>query len=512
MVPSLGSVASVHLTADAGLAADARFGVGLRQWTTGTLRAVAAVNVGRVGGAPSSAAAGSSGSSSESEPNRAAVFRKWLSGSRWLADPARRTYTAGMKIVVLGASQGTGALCVKAALAAGHAVTVFARTPSKLGEPSRAFLIASVVVMTALSGCGVGDWSNGVTTRGSALLQVLSPSADTFVNSAVPDNNNGASPSIYTGENGQTGVMRGLVRFTMPAQLRGRLTVSRVALTMITRGTGVGDTTAPTAAMESLDAITVAWQEGLGFGDAITANTVGQACGTSGATWNQPDCAGGVPWSGGSVSPASSGTAAVPASLETAVTWDSDQPGNAGMIADVQSWLDSPDTNQGWRLASSTEGMNGKAQRFYSREVLGKGPSLSVTAVCISGLQELDGGCSTVKDSDAGDATDAGDASSSDARPAATESGGGCSCSVSGRNQGRWLLDASLALAVLMIARRTRRLGTRSAGYLLEIHASAHAFPSADPHRARKHAFRERLRSLQHEGTRSEDPRRGQRT
>ena len=37
-----------------------------------------------------------------------------------------------MKILVIGASQGTGALCVKAALAAGHAVTAFARTPSKL--------------------------------------------------------------------------------------------------------------------------------------------------------------------------------------------------------------------------------------------------------------------------------------------------------------------------------------------------------------------------------------------
>ncbi len=37
-----------------------------------------------------------------------------------------------MKILVLGASQGTGALCVKAALAKGHTVTAFARTPSKL--------------------------------------------------------------------------------------------------------------------------------------------------------------------------------------------------------------------------------------------------------------------------------------------------------------------------------------------------------------------------------------------
>ncbi|MDP1827885.1 MAG: NAD(P)H-binding protein [Archangium sp.] len=37
-----------------------------------------------------------------------------------------------MRILVLGASQGTGALCVKSALAKGHAVTAFARTPAKL--------------------------------------------------------------------------------------------------------------------------------------------------------------------------------------------------------------------------------------------------------------------------------------------------------------------------------------------------------------------------------------------
>lgn len=37
-----------------------------------------------------------------------------------------------MKILVVGASQGTGALCCKAALDKGHAVTAFARTPAKL--------------------------------------------------------------------------------------------------------------------------------------------------------------------------------------------------------------------------------------------------------------------------------------------------------------------------------------------------------------------------------------------
>jgi putative NADH-flavin reductase len=37
-----------------------------------------------------------------------------------------------MKILVIGASHGTGALCVKSALAKGHSVTAFSRTPTKL--------------------------------------------------------------------------------------------------------------------------------------------------------------------------------------------------------------------------------------------------------------------------------------------------------------------------------------------------------------------------------------------
>ena len=37
-----------------------------------------------------------------------------------------------MKILVIGASRGTGALCVKSALAKGHSVTAFSRTPAKL--------------------------------------------------------------------------------------------------------------------------------------------------------------------------------------------------------------------------------------------------------------------------------------------------------------------------------------------------------------------------------------------
>ncbi len=198
---------------------------------------------------------------------------------------------------------------------------------------------------------------------------------DTFINSAAADNNDGASPSLYTGHNGMGGAMRALVRFAIPAAWQGRVTVTRAVLATVTRGTGNDETTVPTPATESLQALAAAWTEGSGFGDSSMMNTVGQACGTSGATWNQPNCAGGTPWSGGSVAATVSGVATVPATLEATVTWDSATAGNAGMLADVQSWIDSPAGNQGWRIASSTEAAGtGQAQRFYSREVAGKGP------------------------------------------------------------------------------------------------------------------------------------------
>jgi hypothetical protein len=320
------------------------------------------------------------------------------------------------------------------------------------------FILPSVVVAAALAGCDRGDSPAALTTRGSPLTQALAPSADTFINSASPDNNNGASPSIYTGENGQTGLMRGLIMFALPGALQGQVTVSRVTLTLVTQGTGTGDLNPPTAATESLQAVTVAWSEGAGFGSGMTANTVGQACGTTGATWDQPNCIGGSPWTGGSVSATVSGTASVPAALDTAVTWDSATDGNAGMVADVQAWIDSPDTNQGWRISSSTEGMSAQAQRFYSREGAGHGPSLSVTLACRVGLVEIDGGC--VPSSDSG-ATQDGDGASSpvDGGIVGGGQGGGCSCSLA--DSDRRLRDPvglfTLALVSLLSSRPRRR-------------------------------------------------------
>jgi hypothetical protein len=296
----------------------------------------------------------------------------------------------------------------------------------------------------ALAGCGAAA-PDAVTARGAALALALAPAADTFLNSAFPDNNDGASLSIYTGKNGQGGLMRGLIRFDLPAGLQGRVTVSRVVLTMVTRGTGLGDAVAPTPATESLEPVAAAWAEGSGFGDGTTSNTVGQPCAAHGATWNDPDCASGVAWAGGGAL-APSGTASVPGAVETPVVWDSDQ-GGAGMTADVQSWIDTPDANHGWLIASSTEsGTAGQAQRFHSREAAGEAPTLVVTTACKSGLAEADGGCAAAPvtpDAAAG--------------PPCT-GGGGCAYSPAGAPGGGAVVAVPLLLA---FGRPRRRLRAR---------------------------------------------------
>ena len=309
--------------------------------------------------------------------------------------------------------------------------------------------LASLLLTMLLAGCGLGDPSeNPTTTRTSAVTLSLGPTADTFINSVDPDNNNGASQSFFTGENGQGGVMRGLLQFALPAGLQGRVTVSGVTLTLTTEAVGTG-TMLPAAATESLQRVNVAWTEGTGAGNAMMTYTVGQPCGTTGATWNDPDCTGGTPWAGGDVTATVSGTASAPAELDTAVIWDS-MAGSAGLLADVQAWMDDPATNHGWMISSSTEGTSAKAQRFYSREVAGKGPALGITFACTAEFADAGPTCGITLPADGGGADAAGGAAGS----GAPSTGGGCSCSLgtSGVSPGALGL-----LGVALLGRRRRR-------------------------------------------------------
>jgi hypothetical protein len=201
--------------------------------------------------------------------------------------------------------------------------------------------------------------------------------SDTFINSGNPDNNNGASPSVYAGVDGHGGVMRGLIQFTLPVDLGGLATVTNVELKMTLRAFGNG--TAGPEVVESLYAVGERWMQGNGSGNVMTMNTVGEPCGGTvmGATWNEPNCAGGNgmgAWAspGGSVAATVSGQAVTTGvGVGGQVVWSSATPGNAAMITDVQGWLDAPSGNNGWRISSSDETTPSTGKRFYSTEAGG---------------------------------------------------------------------------------------------------------------------------------------------
>jgi hypothetical protein len=228
----------------------------------------------------------------------------------------------------------------------------------------------------------------------AGTIAIAHTSDDTFINSINPNNNNGGSASIFTGTDGLGGTMRGLVRFDLPASLQGRAAVTSVQLRLTIQALGNG--TAGTSAVLSLQAVSEPWIQGNGVGSSPGAFTVGQACGGSvtGATWAQANCTTATSWTtpGATVSATVSGSASNDGvGVGSPITWST-----GGMNADVQSWLDAPAGNHGWRITSSTEGAPGSAQRFFSSETGASGPSLSFSYSCKTGFQDTGTTCETV--------------------------------------------------------------------------------------------------------------------
>ena len=205
----------------------------------------------------------------------------------------------------------------------------------------------------------------------------------TFINSARPDYNNGGATSLYLGEDFYGGFMRCLIRFDLPPSFTERTSISGATLSLTTGALTGGN---PAAATVYVQRLTESWGQGNGAGpDPITGDyTYGQLCSVGGATWNQPFCSG-VTWStiGGSADATLSGSASSPATPASVVQWNS-----AGMASDVQSWVDTPSSNHGWRLRSSSEGTLGAVQRFFN-------PQLSISYGCKNGFEEIAGSCTT---------------------------------------------------------------------------------------------------------------------
>ncbi|OYW75571.1 MAG: hypothetical protein B7Z37_12675 [Verrucomicrobia bacterium 12-59-8] len=205
---------------------------------------------------------------------------------------------------------------------------------------------------------------------------VTTAAADTSIYQNHPDYNLGGT-TLVSGTNQQYSNSRALFSFDLSTLPAGAIVTSVQVSLYVTRRPDPDQHGGPVNSDFGLYRALEGWTEGAG--GAVT----GAPAATGDTTWSERHYNEvGADWStpGGQI-----GTdfASVP-SATTSVgdvglyLWGS----SPELVADVQSWLDSPSTNYGFALISESENLAGTARRFASREQPGGGipaPTLSVT-------------------------------------------------------------------------------------------------------------------------------------
>jgi hypothetical protein len=191
----------------------------------------------------------------------------------------------------------------------------------------------------------------------------LAPMADTTLQSAFANNNIGGETSLWVGGRRQGGAARGLLRFDLSSVPAGA-TINSVTLTLnCTRSPSGG-----VSSLFDLHRVLEAWGEG--NNDSGGRGTLADA---NEATWNNR-LAPGTPWTtaGGTFSATVSASRSV--SGAGAYTFSS----TAGLVSDVQTWVNNSSGNFGWELISESEGTPTTIRRFGSRTDAVSAPSLLI--------------------------------------------------------------------------------------------------------------------------------------
>ncbi|MFN0133716.1 MAG: multicopper oxidase domain-containing protein [Phycisphaerales bacterium] len=215
------------------------------------------------------------------------------------------------------------------------------------------------------------------------------PAADNTIFSESDSVSNGAGQYFFAGRTNQNppAVRRGLIRFNVAGAIPDGSTVTSVQLTLYMSRSKPG--TDPV----SIHRATSAWGEGTS--DTGSEEGQGAPATLNDATWryrfyNPANPPGSTSWIalGGDFTPTASAT--IPVGNEGSYSWGS----NAAMVADAQTWVDSPAANHGW-IVIGNESANRTATRFDSREfgevskrprlVVNFTPPASTGACCLVG-------------------------------------------------------------------------------------------------------------------------------
>lgn len=207
-----------------------------------------------------------------------------------------------------------------------------------------------------------------------ADVVTIPASHDASIYSNKPNNSNGAGPGLFAGTDGAPQNLRSLIQFDVAGTVPAGSTITDASLTL-TLGTFAGDGTAQadTAARSiELHRLTVSWGEGTTLSTTTQISQTGQgaAANPGDATWSSRFFSPTTPtaWT----TPGGDFAAQVSAKVDDVGTTDNTPctwPSTPALVADLQSWLDTPSTNAGWLLRNADEAPASRTFRaFWSRQ------------------------------------------------------------------------------------------------------------------------------------------------
>jgi spore coat protein A len=217
------------------------------------------------------------------------------------------------------------------------------------------------LLAAALASCILGSVSE------AATVTIPAERDNTLYESATGTLSNGSGEYIFAGKTDQGRIRRAVIRFDIAGNVPAGSTINSVTLRL-----NLSRTRQNTQRNTSLHRVLSDWGEGGSNADQNEGQ--GAPADTGDCTWlhrfRYPD----LLWSnpGGDYAATASATSAVGGNAS--YSWSS-----AGMVADVQGWLDSPGTSYGW-LILGDESASQTAKRFDSSEngTVSRRPSLTI--------------------------------------------------------------------------------------------------------------------------------------
>ncbi len=213
-------------------------------------------------------------------------------------------------------------------------------------------------------------WTHPAKTSHADSITLI-PVADTTLIETAPDNNMGGSTFFNAGTTGITTRNRGLLRFDLSEIPSGSVIISVNLLIEV-----VFEPPPPAESFFSLHRVLKPWGEGDKAGSEESPG-LGDSAAINEATWNHRFALTTNAWTapGGApnidyVSNESAFAFIGSSQLEFEST--------AELEADVQSWVDQPQTNFGWMLITQSESTRYTARRFASREESDFEPMLTI--------------------------------------------------------------------------------------------------------------------------------------